>query len=110
MAWEDETRWARYDHMSEPYQSVTQDQWAAWLATDDRRARRISFARFLATRRNFSAIWARAAQNPDGTVVGVVTVNVESQVVDGYHRLEVAGTEELLYQQAAMAGRLIARN
>jgi hypothetical protein len=57
----------------------------------------------------FSTIWCQPMADDQGAVNGMITVNVELRVPDGFDRLVKGRCAELLHKEARTAGQLAAR-
>jgi hypothetical protein len=52
----------------------------------------------------FSTIWAEAIPDSRGSVVGVITLNIEKECADGYAKLLAANASGLLQSAARATG------
>jgi hypothetical protein len=88
-------------------QQATEQQWDYWLTRDDPRSTAMSYQAFKKSNW-FSTIWCQPMADTQGVVNGMITVNVELRVRDGFDRLVQGRCAELLHKEARTAGQLAA--
>jgi len=92
------------DLMDAEHVSATKEEWDEWYTARDERSLGVPWERGAKGRKWFSTVWAEPVPSSDGRVLGVISLNVEREVADGYERLVRANTPEILKRQARAIG------
>lgn len=95
------------DLQGPPYAHITEDGWNALLRDKDPRTFRRLWSEISVTLECFGAILAAPIKTESGKTVGVISVNIESEVMEGLDKLEAAGILEILKRAQADAGHLV---
>jgi hypothetical protein len=94
----------RVDLMDEDHRVADERTWTDWYRARDFRSLGVDWAGGVDPRRWFSTVWAEPVPASDGSVVGVITLNVEREVSDGHLQLMTAEAPRLLQEVARDAG------
>jgi hypothetical protein len=95
------------DLQGPPYAHTTEDGWNALLRDKDPRTFRRLWSEISVTRKCFAAILAAPIMTESGKAVGVISMNIDSEVMKGLAKLEAAGILAILKRTHADAGHFV---
>jgi hypothetical protein len=96
------------DLMDSEHQVATETIWDEWYASRDARSLGVRYTSSGSIKEWFSTMWAEPIPSPSGQVLGVITINVEREIPDGFSRLTAAGASRIVQASARSAGFALA--